>query len=113
MTLLRSSLPVPTRLVQQPSADCSGIASRHCQRLPTLLDATLAARSTSTYEIELGSSLILKRKKYKPAELKPVASDKFSIDDFSQGDQRALTAVTLRFSQGCPGQDPRVYAGRH
>ena len=58
----------------------------------------------SVYEIELGSSLLLKRKKYGPAELKPVASDEFVIEDFSQGISAALTAVTLRFSRDTLGK---------
>jgi CubicO group peptidase (beta-lactamase class C family) len=58
----------------------------------------------STYEIELSSCLILKRKKYKPTELKAIADDKFSIDDFSQGISSALTAVTLHFSRDAQGK---------
>jgi CubicO group peptidase (beta-lactamase class C family) len=58
----------------------------------------------STYEIELSSSLMLKRKKYKPAQLKGLAGDRFSIDDFSQGVSSALTAVTLHFSKDAQGK---------
>jgi CubicO group peptidase (beta-lactamase class C family) len=58
----------------------------------------------SIYEIELGSSLMLKRKKYNPAELKALAGDQFRIDDFSQGIAAALTAVTLRFSRDAQGK---------
>ena len=53
----------------------------------------------STYEIALGPPLVLKRKKYAPAELIGAGGDDLRIADFSQGVSGALTAVNLHFNR--------------